>query len=263
MARIIVVGDVHGCLTELRELVAKLQLKEDDRLIFLGDFMDKGPLSADTVGYVRELGAESVLGNHEEKHLRWRRHQDKKEADPSYVIPIRPIGKLKQLSNALLNDGDIAWLSQLPLVITIGNWVIVHGGLLPNKTLNEMLSNKRSRGEILRLRFIDAEGKHVPVDYDADGGNPKPIRESVLWSKVYTGTQHVVYGHEAHSLTTPRYDENDQGAIMLGIDTGVCHGGHLTALVLDAHSVDAVNPSYSFIQVKAHDTYQRLPTPSS
>ena len=38
-----VVGDIHGCLAELRYLIEQLPLEHGDRLIFLGDYIDRGP----------------------------------------------------------------------------------------------------------------------------------------------------------------------------------------------------------------------------
>jgi predicted MPP superfamily phosphohydrolase len=109
--RTILIGDVHGCLEELKELVTQLSLSPSDCLVFVGDLLDKGPSPAETVRYVRQLGALMVLGNHEEKHLRWRKHEDTKRDKPNYKNPMQPLGDLKEAQNAALSDEDVAWLN--------------------------------------------------------------------------------------------------------------------------------------------------------
>ena len=53
--RTLVIGDVHGCLDELRALLDVLSPHPDEHLVFCGDLVDKGPDSAGVVQYVREL----------------------------------------------------------------------------------------------------------------------------------------------------------------------------------------------------------------
>lgn len=258
--RTILFGDVHGCLEELRELVNRLAVGPTDRLVFVGDLMDKGPLPAETVRYVRELGAQMVLGNHEEKHLRWRRHEDKKRGNPNYKNPMHPLGPAKEAQNAALSDEDVAWLNNLPTVLELApGWVVVHGGLLPGKPLATQMADKKLSSTLLRLRWVDKEGKHVPVSYD-EAGHPTPLKEGDHWAEVYDGKVNVVYGHEAHSLTTPRVDEQPQGTRTFGIDTGVVHGGHLTAMVLDSNEMDqSLKAHVEFVQVAARVKYTPHP----
>ena len=51
--RKIVIGDVHGCLDELRELIGKIGPSQDDHLFFVGDLIDKGPFSSQVVDLVQ------------------------------------------------------------------------------------------------------------------------------------------------------------------------------------------------------------------
>ena len=48
-SRYILIGDVHGCLTELQALICRIAPKPDDTLVFLGDLVDKGPESPGVV----------------------------------------------------------------------------------------------------------------------------------------------------------------------------------------------------------------------
>ncbi|HXV80579.1 MAG TPA: metallophosphoesterase family protein, partial [Candidatus Binatia bacterium] len=70
--RCYVIGDIHGCLDELRSLVKHLPLEPGDRLVFLGDYVDRGPNSKGVLNYILELQQRSDLeiiclkGNHED-----------------------------------------------------------------------------------------------------------------------------------------------------------------------------------------------------
>lgn len=63
----IAIGDIHGCLNPLRELIALLP--PDEELVFLGDYVDRGPQSAQVIAYVETLRDERpcrlLMGNHE------------------------------------------------------------------------------------------------------------------------------------------------------------------------------------------------------
>ncbi len=67
--RTLAIGDVHGCLTALDTLLGFIQMKPDDRLIFLGDYIDRGPDSKGVLDRVIQLRltgqVETLRGNHE------------------------------------------------------------------------------------------------------------------------------------------------------------------------------------------------------
>ena len=69
-SRTIVVGDIHGCLQEFEDLLTKCKYDPtDSTLILVGDLVNKGPYSAETVQYARSLGAYCVRGNHDDSAL--------------------------------------------------------------------------------------------------------------------------------------------------------------------------------------------------
>ncbi len=51
MGHVYIVGDIHGCVQELEVLVAALPLQTEDRLVVLGDSMDRGLTSPVRVDY--------------------------------------------------------------------------------------------------------------------------------------------------------------------------------------------------------------------
>jgi len=72
--RIIVVGDLHGYLAPLEELLEKISLQEEDLLLFIGDYIDRGPHSKDVVQKMVELKNSLphvvfLKGNHEDMFL--------------------------------------------------------------------------------------------------------------------------------------------------------------------------------------------------
>src|SRR5512138_2797540 len=118
--RTIVVGDVHGCLEELDDLLVTAGYTPGkDRLVFLGDLLDRGPDPVGVVRRVRELGAECVLGNHEEKHLRYAAHEARRRDDPGYRNPMRRFDARRAGEHARLTRDDLLWLAGLPRVIAL------------------------------------------------------------------------------------------------------------------------------------------------
>ena len=69
-SRIITIGDIHGCLTALDTLLDKIAPAEDDLLIPLGDYVDRGPNSKGVIDRMLELETvcdlRPILGNHEQ-----------------------------------------------------------------------------------------------------------------------------------------------------------------------------------------------------
>lgn len=227
--RTIVIGDVHGCITEFRELVDRLKPRSEDRVICVGDFLDRGPDPEACVRFAREQGFESVLGNHEVNYLTKRHGYSR---------------------TTVLSEGpDVDWLRGLPTHLTFDpNFVVVHGGLVPGVPLED-----QSEYRVLRLRYIDAEGNAVPQIKDS--AEPVPAG-GFFWTSRYNGPYNVVYGHHPHSLTDPAVDIRPNGVRCYGIDTGCVFGGRLTAMVVKDRKV-------TFTQVQAKEVYFKSSWPIS
>jgi hypothetical protein len=247
----VVLGDIHGCLREFEELIDRLDLTPSDRVVCLGDFMDKGPFPAECVRLARECGFESVLANHEERHIRWHKHEEAFLATGK-KNPMRPMLPEDAAANAALSPEDWVWLERLPTTIDLGdNWVAVHGGFLPHKTVGEHLPS-----EAIRMRWVrpkdDGSGWETrATDYSSAETIMASPEGASHWADVWPGPQNVVYGHEAFSLTRPKVTSRN-GVQTWGIDTGAAHGGHLTALVL---------PTMELIQVKSKANYCQVLVP--
>jgi bis(5'-nucleosyl)-tetraphosphatase (symmetrical) len=246
--RTVFVADVHGCLTELRALVDRLSPRPEDVLVFLGDLVDRGPDPVGVVRFVRTFTGctvRGILGNHEEKALRWLRHEDKVAAGQQSKNPMKPVPPVREAQWRALDVDDRAYLASLPLALEadVGGqpWVAVHGGLLPGRPLGDQILKHAS--EIVRCRWVDAEGKHVGMK----GGSKEMPEGAFPWMERFDGAFNVVCGHAVHGAVEikraldagevpkvgPRVDKTVSGYEVWSLDTGCFGGGSLTALVLN------------------------------
>ena len=137
--RIWVVGDVHGHLGTLRALIHRLKLTETDRVVLLGDMIDRGPDSAGVIEFVREHPQIfAIKGNHEQMAIQ-SLQATSIELNPtwmakggastwgSYVVAAKGDLHLAKLAFA----EDCAWLADLPSHIVLDDWRLVHAGYHP------------------------------------------------------------------------------------------------------------------------------------
>lgn len=214
--RLIAIGDIHGCHKEFAELLNLLDLRKDDRVVLLGDLISRGPDSGKVVELAREYATASLLGNHELRHLNYRRTDD-----PSHLKKY-DYDTMKQLRG---KDWD--YLAQMKLTYedkALGV-VLVHGGFLPDRPWQ-----KQPARIVTRIQVVDAAGE------------PRKRSEAPRaphWSTLWTHAPFVVYGH------TPR-PAVSRTKWTLGIDTACVLGGALTAYIL---------PEKKIVQVKAREKY--------
>jgi hypothetical protein len=247
MERIVVaVGDVHGCIEELKELLKTIQYnKSQMRLVFLGDLMDRGPDPVACVRKVRELDVECIMGNHEEKHLRWRKHEKNRQLTGK-ANPMKPMSAADMLANEQLSDQDITWMKSLPLKLNLGdNWWAVHAGCEPRLPLAKQIP-----AQIMRVRFVNENG--MGQSLNPDKSQPEG---TVYWTEQWKGPENIVYGHCVHDLKNPRLDFCGPSASCLGIDTGCCFGGHLTAALFRFDKPFKNQVDWEIVQVKAKQKY--------
>jgi hypothetical protein len=214
--RTIVVGDIHGCATEFEALLTKLRPGRHDRIVLLGDLINRGPDSARVLALARTHAHCALLGNHELRLLNYRR-----TGDPTHLKK-SDYETLKQLGSK-----DWAYLEAMPLTHRIPGaaTVLVHGGFLPGRPWRG-----QSARVVTRIQVVSPEGQ--PCKRSDCPGAPH-------WSDLWQGPPFVIYGH------TPRPEPARQ-PWSLGIDTGCVHGGALTACIL---------PGRTLIQVRARERY--------
>jgi len=214
--RLIAIGDIHGCHQEFADLLEKLALTGDDRLILVGDLINRGPDSCKVIDIARANRALCLLGNHELRLLNYRKTKDTtflKETDLTTFQKMRP--------------EDWTFLEAMVLTHYVEelNTVFVHAGFLPNEPWQ-----KQPASVVTRIQVVDRDGK--PRKRAESEGSP-------VWADLWNGPPFVVYGH------TPR-PEVYKLKWSVGIDTGCVMGGNLTAYIL---------PEKRFVQVKARKRY--------
>jgi len=245
------IGDVHGCYRTLRALLARPEIGERDRLWFVGDLVNRGPRSLDTLRLVCNLSdrVTAVLGNHDLHFL----------ARAAGVAEARRLDSLDELLAAPDVDELAEWLQRRRLLVNEDGVVLVHAGLLPSWSVAEAQQRAQKVETALRsagaTRYLEAfrptseapggdrEMRQVLDDlrvftlmrtldgggrpaYDYTGPLDALPAGRTAWFDAGRNSQRVVCGHWAAAGLVLRDD-------VASLDTGCAWGGPLTALRLE------------------------------
>ena len=142
------IGDVHGYADTLLELLDSLKLSSRDRVVLLGDLVDRGPRSCEVIQIARENPQIfSVLGNHEEMMLNsfdvdnietmtaqqtnWF-YVGGRATNQSYIDEFtNSQGQIDDFDLRMRIGKDLAWLDSLPHHIVLDDFRLVHAGYSP------------------------------------------------------------------------------------------------------------------------------------
>jgi serine/threonine protein phosphatase 1 len=218
--RVYAVGDIHGRLDLLNELMELVRADAKatsaaPQLVFLGDYVDRGPDSKGVLDRLIEIGQERpdavfLKGNHEEAMLAFltdpREYEDwlgwgGAETLESYGVSspwTRECGDIAADLADRLPKSHVEFLESLKLTHTLGDYIFVHAGLKPGVALDAQEEDD--------LLWIRSEFHNM--------------RRSQRPDKI------VVHGHHAHSKPV------DKGWRVC-VDSGACFTGRLTALVIE------------------------------
>ena len=207
MARFFIVGDIHACPRELEVLLGGLALKSEDSLVFLGDYIDRGPGAREVIDLLLGLRADEVCGltflkgNHEDMFLDF-------------------LGYEGMYGDAFLMNGGVQTLHSY--------------GCEPEAdeaTVHERLPESHIqflRGLELSFPEDDILCVHAGIDPLRALEDQEP--ESLIWIRQeFINNRHllpytVVYGH------TPQHEVRFDLPYKIGIDTGLVYGGRLSCL---------------------------------
>jgi serine/threonine protein phosphatase 1 len=242
--RTFVVGDIHGDLDALIRVFGRMPaLERTDTVVFVGDYVDRGPRSAQVIDFVRTVEREgparvvALRGNHEDAWLRvlamgW----------PEFVVPPangclaamrsftggpmpgpadRPRSDEERalMTGAFFPRDVVEWLNRLPYWYEDDHAIYVHAGLPRGPSGFLHPSQVRAPAALLWLRDED-------------------------FFRNYRGKL-VVFGHTATAYLPPEmssYTPEDPldvwaGPCCVGLDTGAGKGGFLTAIELPSMRV--------------------------
>jgi hypothetical protein len=262
--RTIFIGDVHGCIEELSRLVCSLRLEKHDRVIFVGDLVDKGPESRQVLRYVECLigqfpGSACIAGNHEEKILR----QVKKPEEEKLRLIVN--GKAEPWIADITPD-ELAFMESMPLTWedrTL-NVRVVHGGIFPALLEQQPYTFDRVKevGAAWHKgggKIMDRARRVLRTRYVGGPDRPEKQRGEMLelgtngpgdpfWAETWQGPETVIYGHSPWLDGKIRVDKH-----ALGIDTACVFGGNLTALAMSECGLTL--DGFEVTQVKADKQY--------
>ncbi|GGT18979.1 polynucleotide kinase-phosphatase [Streptomyces purpureus] len=208
-----IIGDIHGCSSELETLLAKLGYKdgahpEGRTAVFVGDLVDRGPDSPGVLrrvmGMVAAGQALCVPGNHENKLGRWLKGRNVQHTH-GLAETIEQLEKESEEFRAQVGEFIDGLVSHY--VLDEGKLVVCHAGL-PEKY------HGRTSGRV-RAHALYGETTGETDEFGL------PVRYP--WAEEYRGRAAVVYGHTPVPNTS--WINNT-----ICLDTGAVFGGRMTAL---------------------------------
>ncbi|WP_018024521.1 metallophosphoesterase [Corynebacterium ulceribovis] len=247
-----IIGDVHGCLDELLELLARLGYDvtfgpcdsaadsasvpisavapPGRQAVFLGDLVDRGP---DPVGVVRLVmgmcaagSARMVIGNHDDKLRRFLHGNDVKLSG-SFGVTAPLFAATPRRFQEQVRD----WLDGLPYeILLVDDVAVVHAS---RPDFFSKLKPKKQRS--LALFGVVDSSQVTETGY--------PVR--LDWAQEYSGHPLVVHGHTP--VAAPRHVNG-----VICVDTACCFGGELTAFRW---------PEWDVVSVPARQAYATTPVP--
>ena len=204
-----IIGDIHGEITQLKELLNKINYNNKNKIICLGDYIDRGEDSLKTYNFLREMKHENknvvlLRGNHEQMMIdallnKKIDHNLYKKEEANIIWQQNGGGKtildFKRNKEKLIEAAK--WFNKMPYVFEGENHICVHAGIKPNKRL-----------------------------YQQDKSDFLWIREEFIKANKLKTNKIVIAGH------TP-YDKPQVLGNKVLIDTGAGKGGKITAMDLN------------------------------
>ncbi|MGJ8668523.1 MAG: symmetrical bis(5'-nucleosyl)-tetraphosphatase [Oceanococcus sp.] len=262
------IGDVQGCYDELVALLDSVNFDPaSDELVLLGDIINRGPKSLQTLRFAKSLGdsCRAVLGNHDLSVLA--------------KIHTRPIEAKNKTMRQIIGASDaeelLTWLRSQPLALQFSDEhesvLMIHAGVPPQWSIAQTLQyaaevESALRGDnfsdffdgmfgdepqfwsstlsgierlrfitncLTRLRYCDSEGRLALHIKSEDGRHintgTKPLLPWFAVPQRASADQLILFGHwsQLSQVFWPQYR-------VWGMDTGCVWGGRLSALHLQS-----------------------------
>ncbi len=211
--RVFAIGDIHGCALELEALIRKLKIRNEDLVIFLGDYIDRGPDSARVVDIVLDLKRKceviTLIGNHEAMFLDF---LERPETPGSGMFILN--GGASTLAAYTRADGSIGisdahlkFFKELKYFYETKSHFFVHAGV-PNQPLSTL--NEKDHGH----QMIWSRQPFLSSNYN--------------WEKI------IVHGHTPVEQVEIRDNR-------INLDTGCVYDRKLTAMEFPSRKIYAVD----------------------
>lgn len=237
-----IIGDIHGCLEELLELMEVLGYKnkgaqwyhpDKRQIVFLGDLTDRGPSSIEVIHLVYQLVtkdkiAKYIPGNHCDKLYRYFQGNNVKILH-GLETTVEEYQALDKKEQASVRNKMIRLYEHAPLYLELPkvHAVIAHAGI------KESLIGRHDKRVKSFVLYGDTTGETLP-----DG---RPVRRD--WAQHYTGNRWIVYGHTP--VMEPRFVNKT-----VNIDTGAVFGNKLTAFRLPEEQIVDIPSKQPFMEEK-------------
>jgi len=221
------VGDVQGCAREFDHLLKTIRFDPAcDEIWCLGDLLNRGPDSLETLRLWQATGGRGVIGNHEVYAILayegvWPRKPDTLQTLYEAPDGAKLLASLRALPALAYLPGDTGYEPC---------WA-VHGGLDPRWDNLHQEATRINAGPhdntwldspdlrfVTRVRCCTPAGKRIPYARKPEGCPPP----HVPWDALYSGPVRVVHGHWARRGFY-------RGRLTIGLDSGCVYGGPLTA----------------------------------
>lgn len=173
MKRILAISDIHGCYNHFAKLLLKVNYNpQEDQLILLGDYVDRGTQNLATLKFVKDLvekyGAIALRGNHDQALLDWL------ESPTEYTFTYFMNGGFNTIKEFVKNPNDpvsfetyidwsiqikeeykdiIEFLRNLPYYYEMDEYIFVHAGI--NPFLKDWKKTSESQFIWIRDEFLD------------------------------------------------------------------------------------------------------------
>jgi len=251
------IGDIHGCFTELQALLAQVSFNTQcDRLWLTGDLVARGPNSLEVLRFVRSLGpaVRLVLGNHDlhlmaiyagisrnkskdrlgalleapdaDELINWLRYQPMLQMDDELKLMMAHAGITPQwdIETAKICAREVEAVlrsNSNPLFLDT-----MYGDMPNNWTpkLSGLARLRFSTNALTRMRYCFPNGQLDMICKDAPGTAPAPLKPWFKLPRLVDAGYTLIFGHWA-SLAGKGIPEG-----IIGLDTGCCWGGKLTML---------------------------------
>lgn len=206
--RLLAVGDIHGCLDHLQRLITRVQPTEADRVVFLGDYIDRGPDGKGVIDFLIDFARRFpqtvfLKGNHEAMFLDFLAGRD--QINFLYNGGATTLESYREEAGIRVPKAHLDFLEGLRIFYETEHFIFVHAGLRPG-----LPPGKQQEHDLLWIR-----DEFIRSDYD--------------WGKT------VVFGH------TPR-EEPLLTETRIGIDTGAVYGYVLTCCDVERKTIWTSRP---------------------